>query len=175
MLWLYLLGAVTLLVISRRRLRLRIIPLDDAVYSSKVAVEHVHSGVAWVRADGKIGSVNQSVVNSMGAKASELMDRDWYSMFASEERGRVKDAYTQMLLAGIASIETTIARNDGSTRPVDLRLVAVHDHKMRLVGHHCMLQDRAQQRDLESEVLRLSEALTQAGYETQVHSPVNYR
>jgi PAS domain S-box-containing protein len=155
MLWLYLLAAVTLLVISRRRLRLRIIPLDDAVYSSKVAVEHVHSGVAWVSADGKIGSANQSLINSMGTKPSELTGRDWYSMFAPEERGKVKEAYAQMLLAGIASIETVIVGSDASNRAVDLRLVAGHDHKMRLVGHHCMLHDRAQQRDLESQVLRL--------------------
>jgi PAS domain S-box-containing protein len=176
MLWLYLLAAVTLLVISRRRLRLRIIPLDDAVYSSKVAVEHVHSGVAWVSVDGKVSSPNQSLVNSMGTTPADLVGRDWYSMFAPEERGKVKKAYAQMLLAGIASIETTIVRSGGSNRAVDLRLVAGHDHKMRLVGHHCMLHDRAQQRDLESQVLRLSEALEQASQPmTQANSHSSYQ
>lgn len=164
MLWLFLLGVVTLLVISRRRLRLLVAPLDDALYSTKVAVEHVHSGVGWIRADGKVGSVNQSLADSMALKSADLVDRDWYLMFPSEERGLVREAYTQMLLAGIASMETVVQRGDGSTHPVSLRLVAVHDHKMRLVGHHCMLQDQAQQRDLEFQIKQLSQALAKAGY-----------
>jgi PAS domain S-box-containing protein len=164
MLWLFLLAAVTLLVISRRRLRLLVTPLDDALYSTKVAVEHVHSGVGWVLADGKIGTANQSLADSMGMRPTELLDRDWYSMFAPDEHGRVKEAYTQMLLSGISSIETKIVRADGSNRPVDLRVVAVHDHRARLVGHHCMLHDQAQQRELEIQVSQLSEALAQAGY-----------
>ena len=164
MLWLFLLAAVTFLVISRRRLRLLVTPLDDALYSTKVAVENVHSGWTWVRADGKISNANQSLADSLASKPTELVGRDWYSMFAPEERGRVKEAYTQMLLAGIASLETAIVRPDGSSRPVSLRVVAVHDYKMRLVGHHCMLQDQSQQRDLEFQILQLSEALNQAGY-----------
>lgn len=165
MLWLFLLAAVTFLVISRRRLRLLVTPLDDALYSTKVAVEHVHSGWSWVRADGKIGTANQSLAESLAVNPKDLVDRDWYSMFSPDERGRVKDSYTQMLLAGIASIETAIQRADGARRPVDLRLVAVHDYKMRLIGHHCLLQDQAQQKHLEFQILQLSEALTQAGYE----------
>lgn len=164
MLWLFLLAAVTFLVISRRRLRLLVKPLDDALYSTKVAVDHVHSGVGWVRADGIVGSVNQSLADSMALKPSDVVNRDWYLMFAPEERGLVREAYAQMLLAGIASAETAIQRGDGTSHPVNLRLVAVHDHRMRLVGHHCLLHDQARQRDLESQIRNLSQALAKAGY-----------
>ena len=58
MLWLYLLGAVTGLSIALRRVLRRQKPLNDELYSTKVAVNHVQSGVAWVRADGKIGSIS---------------------------------------------------------------------------------------------------------------------
>jgi PAS domain S-box-containing protein len=165
MLWLYLLAAVTVLVISLRRVVQRQAPLSDELYSSKVAVEHVHSGVGWVRADGILGSVNQSLSDSVGAKPGELLDHDWYQMFPRQERSRVKEAYTQMLLAGIASIETLIERGDGVQRPVNVRLVAVHDHKMRLVGHHCMVHDESRSRSLEQQIKDLSQALADAGYE----------
>jgi PAS domain S-box-containing protein len=138
--------------------------MDDAVYSSRVAVDHVHSGVAWIGADGKIGSVNQSLADSIRLKPSDLVDRDWYSMFSPTERGHVKEAYTQMILAGIASIETAILRADNSSSPVKLRIVAVHNRRMRLVGHHCMIHDQAQQSELERRISELSEALAQAGY-----------
>lgn len=170
MLWLFLLGAVTLLVISRRRLRLLVTPLDDALYSTKVAVEHVHSGVGWIRADGQVGSVNQSLADSLARRPADIVDQDWYLMFAPEERGLVKQAHTQMLLAGIASVDTIVLRGDGSTHPVNLRLVAVHDHKMRLVGHHCMLQDQSQQRQLEFQIKQLSDALTKSGQRENVHT-----
>jgi hypothetical protein len=86
-------------------------------------------------------------------------------MFPRQERARVKEAYTSMILSGIATLETLIERGDGSQRPVNLRLVAVHDHKMRLVGHHCMIQDESRARSLEEQVQDLSEALSNAGYE----------
>ncbi len=165
MLWLYLLAAVTVLVISLRRVVQRQAPLSDELYSSKVAVEHVHSGVGWVRGDGMVGSVNQSLSDSIGAKPGELLDHDWYLMFPRQERFRVKEAYTTMLLSGIASVDTSIERGDGTHRPVNLRLVAVHDHKMRLVGHHCMVHDESHARSLQQQIQALSEALADAGYE----------
>jgi hypothetical protein len=101
----------------------------------------------------------------MGTKPAELVEQDWYLLFPRAERARVKDSYTQMLLSGIASLDTQIERVDGLQHPVNLRLVAVHDHKMRLVGHHCMIQDESRPRSLEQQVLRLSEALAEAGFE----------
>jgi hypothetical protein len=160
MLWLYLLAAVTGLVIILRRVVQRQKPLNDELYSSKVAVEHVHSGVGWVRADGNVGTLNQSLTDSIGsARAGELLERDWHRMFALHERSKVNKAYTQMLLAGIATIETLLERGDGTLRAVNLRLVAVHDHKLRLVGFHCMVQDKPREQSLAHQVRVLSESL----------------
>ncbi len=165
MLWLFLLAAVTLLVISRRRLRLRIMPLDDELYSSKVAVEHVHTGVGFVRPDGILKSANQALTETMASRPGELLDHDWYLMFPRAERARLKDSYAQMLLAGIASVETLVERGDGELRPVNIRLVAVHDHRSRLVGHHCIVKDESRTRSLEQQIHDLSQALAQTGYE----------
>ncbi|MEO8097745.1 MAG: PAS domain-containing protein [Acidobacteriota bacterium] len=159
MLWLYLLAAVTFLVISLRRVLLKQKPLNDELYSSKVAVEHVHSGIGWVRADGRMGSVNQSLADTLGTKLTDLVDHEWYLMFPRQERTRVRDAYTQMLLAGIASIDTAIERVDGVAQPANIRLVAVHDHKMRLVGHHCMVQENSKERAMAEQIRQLSAAL----------------
>jgi PAS domain-containing protein len=160
MLWLYLFAAVTVLAISLRRVLQRQKPLDAELYSSKVAVEHVHSGVGWVRSNGILGTVNQSLADSLGADPGVLLDHDWYQMFPDQERLPVKEAYTFMLLAGIATLETRIERRDGVQRPVNLRLVAVHDHRLRLVGHHCLIQDESRERSLAQQVQILTEALT---------------
>ena len=164
--WLFLLAVVTLLVINRRRILRTIQPLNDELYSTKVAIEHVHSGACWVRSeDGKVGFANQSLQDSIAAKPGALIDNDWYQMFPKRERHRVNEAYTQMLLAGIASIETLIERGDGTLRPVNLRLVAVHDRRTQLVGFHCMIHDESRSQSLEQQVRDLAEALSQAGYE----------
>jgi len=164
MLWLYLLAAVTVLVIALRRVLQRQAPLSDDLYASKVAVEHVYSGVAWVRQDGVVGSVNQALADEFGAK-SDLLEHEWYLMFPASERPRVKEAFTQMLLAGIANVDTLIEPADGRHQPVHLRMVAVHDHKLRLVGHHCIIHDSSRERGLEKQIQQLSLALAHAGYE----------
>jgi PAS domain S-box-containing protein len=143
MLWLYLLAAVTVLVIALRRVVLRQKPLDDALYFSKVAVEHVHSGVAWVRLDGKLGSVNPSLAASVGALPEALIQLPWTKLFTQDEQPIVEETQRAMLLSGIATLDTWLQRADGRRRPVHLRIVAAHDHKLRLVGHHCMIHDAA--------------------------------
>ncbi|HML17087.1 MAG TPA: PAS domain-containing protein, partial [Bryobacteraceae bacterium] len=156
MLWLYLLGVVTLLTIALRRVLRRQTPLDEELYSKKVAVEHVQSGVAWVRADGRIGSVNQSFANTFRCTPEQLRDQIWMTLFAEKDRERAREAYSQMLLAGIDSLECLGLRADGSMAWLNVRMVAVHDHHLRFAGHHCLIEDRTLVHQLE-ERLRLTE------------------
>jgi PAS domain S-box-containing protein len=161
MLWLYLLGAVTALIIVLRRVLRRQKPLSDELYSTRVAIKHVHSGVAWVQQNGLIGFANESLAELTGVRADDLAKRDWYSLFPATEHERVREAHTQMLLAGIASLDTKIERGGGRTDSVNLRLVAVHDHKLRLVGHHVLIHDLSRQRALEDQLHQLSRAVGQ--------------
>src|SRR5580658_3319506 len=105
-LWLYLLAAVTVLVIVLRRVMNRQIPLSDEIYSKQVAIDHVHSGVAWVRADGLIGSVNPALAKIVGVLPKELLGRPWAALFPLEERPKVQEAYRQALLMGKTRLET---------------------------------------------------------------------
>jgi PAS domain S-box-containing protein len=165
MLWLYLLGAVTVLVIALRRVLHRQKPLDDELYSKKIAIDHIHSGVAWVRADGTIGSLNPSLAGSFGAKFGELEGRDWRTLFPQRERARIEEAYRQALLAGRMSFEISVDRLDGSSGYVDVLLLTVHDHKLRFRGHHLLTSDRTRERSLTEQVRVLGEALAR----TRVH------
>jgi PAS domain S-box-containing protein len=159
MLWLYLLAAVTVLVIVLRRVLRRQMPLNDELYSKKVAIDHVHSGAAWVRTDGTIGSMNPALAASLGARQEEFTGQDWYLLFPQRERERVKEAYAQMLLIGIASLDADTERKDGSMAMQNVVLVAVHDHKTRFVGHHCLTVDRTREKTLENRVQELTDAL----------------
>ena len=165
MLWLYLLGAVTFLTIALRRVLRRQRPLTNELYTNKVAVEHVHSGVAFVKADGTIGSVNQSLADSLLARPNDLVGHEWYLLFPQRERAAMREAYAQMLIQGISTLEANVERTDGSLAAVHIRLVTANDHKMRVLGHHCMVHDvsrehklEARIRELESEPARLTEA-----------------
>jgi PAS domain S-box-containing protein len=166
MLWLYLLGAVTALIIALRRVLRREAPLNDELYSRKVAIDHVHSGAAWVCADGKIGSMNPALVVSLGMRNCELVGQDWYLLFAEHERENMREAYAQMVLRGIASLDAETQRTDGSLATQNVVLVAVYDHKTRFAGHHCLTVDRTHEKMLErrvhelaAELERLNEAL----------------
>ena len=156
MLWLYLLGAVTVLCIALRRVIHRQTPLSDEVYSTKVAFDHLRSGVAWVSGDGTLGMVNSSLAGTLLSDPKTLRGRDWLSIFPKEERERVREAYSQMLLMGRTELDAYGQRADGSIASLSVLLVAVHDHKMRFVGHHCLVLDSTHTRLLE-ERLRVME------------------
>jgi PAS domain S-box-containing protein len=159
MLWLYLLAAVTALIIALRRVLRRLGPLREELYTTKVAIEHVHAGVVFIKADGKVGFVNQSLADSLLAKPSDLAEREWLLMFPNQERAKVEEAYNQMLLQGIANLETSFERSDGTHAPIHLRLVTAHNQNMRVLGHHCLIRDDSQLRALKQKVAELTAAL----------------
>ena len=154
-LWLYLLGAVTFLIIALRRVRHRLTPLNDEVYAKQVAIDHVHSGVCWVRADGSIGSVNPALGKMLRAAPVELVGSDWLGLFPPEDRLKIEEAYRQALLMGKTSLEAEAQRTDGGKARVDVLLVVIHDHKSRLIGHYCLMEDRTRLIELEEQVQRL--------------------
>lgn len=156
-LWLYLLGLVTFLTIVLRRVLRRQIPLSDELHVKQVAIEHVHSGVAWVRQDGAIGSINASFAATLNALPRELIGRDWYEIFSQHDRTRMQEAYSQMLLLGKANLEVHAKRADGTYAGLEVLLVAQHDHKSRLIGHHCLVADRTRERLLEEQLRELTQ------------------
>jgi PAS domain S-box-containing protein len=162
-LWLYLLGAVTFLTIALRRVLQRVNPLNDEVYAKQVAIDHVHSGVAWVRFDGTIGSVNPAVTKTLNAAPRGLVGSSWTSMFPPKDRARLEEAFSQALLMGKAPLEVDAQRVDGSLARVNVLLVSIHDHKSRFIGHYCLMEDRTYVFELEGLLQRLSaEQVTEA-------------
>ena len=160
-LWVYLLGLTVLLVIALRRVMAQQNPLKDEVYTRTVAIEHIQSGVAWIRADGKIRSINASFASALGAEPKKLTGRDWYELFAQQDRDRIREAYRQMLLLGRATLDAHGRRLDGSHSGLEVLMVAIHDHKMRFVGHHCLVVDRTREKVLEAQIDELTRSLEQ--------------
>ena len=162
-LWLYLLAAVTVLVIALRRVLHRQIPLSDEIYAKQVALEHVQSGVAWVRADGTIGSANPALAKTLAVIPRELVGTLWLTMFPMKDRARLEDAYRQALLGGKSSLKVDGQRPDGTLAKLDLLIVAIHDHKTRFIGHYCFIDDLSREAELEEQVERLSSRITARG------------
>jgi hypothetical protein len=154
--WLYLLGLSVLLTIALRRVLAQQKPLKDEVYMKTVAIEYVQTGVAWIRADGKIRSANASLGNTLAREPRTLVGRDWYEMFAPQERRNLQEAYSQMLLVGKATLEANGRRTDGPCSGLEILMVAIHDHKMRFVGHYCLVVDRAREKALAAQVEELA-------------------
>jgi PAS domain S-box-containing protein len=151
-LWVYLLGLSILLGIALRRVMLRQKPLNDELYAKIVAIEHVQSGVAWVRPDGAIKSMNSALAEILEARADDLVGKSWYDLFAPQELERLKEAYSQTLLSGKTDLEAFGKRADGTFAGLQVRLVAVHDHKMRFVGHYCLVADHTKELLLEDQI-----------------------
>jgi PAS domain S-box-containing protein len=158
-LWVYMLGLSTLLGIALRRVLAKQAPLNDELYSKTVAIEYVQSGVAWVRADGTIKTINQSFSTTLGFLPRELLGRCWYDLFAQQDRDRLKAAHDQVLLLGTNTIKAHGLRADGTYAMLEVLLVAVHDHKMRFVGHHCLVSDRTREQVLEDQLRELNQSL----------------
>lgn len=160
-LWVYLLGLSVLLAIALRRIKAQQDPLKDEIYTTTVAIEHIQSGVAWIRADGKIRSINASFATALGTEAKTLTGRDWYELFAARERSKIQEGYSQMLLLGRATLDAHGRRLDGGRSGLEVLMVAIHDRKMRFVGHHCLVLDRTQEKLLEAQVEELTKILEQ--------------
>ena len=156
-LWLYLLGLVTFLTIVLRRVLRRQIPLSDELHVKRVAIEHIHSGVAWVRQDGAISSINASFAATLNAVPGELVGHNWYEIFSQEDRTRMKEAYSKMLLLGKANLDVHAKRTDGTYAGLEVLLVAQHDHKSRFIGHHCLAADRTRERLLAEQLRELAQ------------------
>ncbi len=152
MLWLYLLGAVTVLLIALRRLIQRQTPLSDEIYTTRVAFDRLQSGVAWVKADGTLGSINSSLASTLNSSPKALAGRDWLDIFPPRERQRIREVYSRMLLLGITQFDTPGQRADGADSWLKVLLVAVHDHKMRFTGHHCLVLDSTHTHMLEERI-----------------------
>jgi hypothetical protein len=71
----------------------------------------------------------------------------------------VEEAYSQMLLLGKANLEVHGRRLDGSYSALEVLLVAIHDHKMRFIGHHCLILDCTRERVLEAQLEELTKKL----------------
>jgi PAS domain S-box-containing protein len=154
--WLYLLGLSVLLTIALRRVLAQQKPLKDEVYMKTVAIEYVQTGVAWIRADGKIRSANASLGNTLGGEPRTLVGRDWYEMFAPQDRRNLEEAYSQMLLVGKATLEANGRWIDSPCSGLEVLMVAIHDHKMRFVGHYCLLMDHAREKALAAQIKELT-------------------
>jgi PAS domain S-box-containing protein len=157
--WLLFLGLATGLVIKLRRVLRRLSPLNDELHSKQVAIAHVQSGVAWVRADLTFGAVNQSFAETFRMQPGDFTGREWYKIFGSDDHERIREVYGQMMLRGMTSFDATGERSDGSLAWLDVRLVPVHDRQMRFVGHHCMIADKSRERELEQQIHNLKERL----------------
>jgi hypothetical protein len=66
-----------------------------------------------------------------------------------------------MLLLGKTTFESYGKRVDGTYAGLEVRLVAVHDHKMRFVGHHCLVADHTKELVLEEQIREQTEAAPQ--------------
>ncbi len=155
----YLFGLSVLLVVALRRVIARQDPLEDEVYRRTVAVEHVQSGVVWINSDGKVSSVNASFASILGGESKSICGQDWYEIFAPPDRGKMEEAYSQMLLLGRANAEVHGRRVDGSFSALEVLMVAIHDYKMRFIGHHCLILDRTRERVLEAQLKELTKTL----------------
>jgi PAS domain S-box-containing protein len=151
-LWVYLLGLSILLGLALRRVLARQTPLNDELYSKQVVIEHVQSGIAWVRSDGTVKTMNAAFAEILAGYFKDFHGRHWHELFAEKESLRLHDAYSQMLLLGKTDFEAYGKRMDGKYAGLDVRLVAVHDHKMRFVGHHLLVADRTKERMLEERI-----------------------
>lgn len=124
-----------------------------------VAIEYVQCGVAWVRADGRVRSINQSLATTLAAVPRELVGREWYELFAHQDRQELKEAFGRMLLVGKATLEVYGRRIDGTNAELELLTVAIHDHKMRFLGHYCLVVDHTPEKVLETQIAELTKTL----------------
>jgi hypothetical protein len=161
MFWLYLLGTVTVLLIALRRVVSREKTLTDQLFLQTVAFEHAQSGIAWIEKDGRIATMNAALAFTLGVDPKDARASNWMQLFAARDLFHLEDAYSKMLLAGQANVEVDARNSLAGKRSIkarptlELLLVAVHDHKMRFVGHHCLLADRTRERALEAEITEL--------------------
>ena len=163
-LWLYLLGAVTFLVVVLRRVLHRHGSTErrDLLGRSKSRIDHVHSGVAWVRADGMVGSVNPALATTLRIFRGSCWEGNGKISSLPGSPEGAKGATARHCSDGQGNSARKRTRNGRMARwrRSDVLLVTIHDHKSRLVGHYCLMEDRSRELELEQQVQQLSAPAT---------------
>lgn len=106
-----------------------------------------------------MGTVNSSLAATLNADPKGLIGRAWLEIFAKQDWERVRESYSQMLLLGVTEFDAHGQRADGTYAWLNVMLVAVHDHKMRFVGHHCLVLDSTRTKLLEERLEEKEERL----------------
>jgi hypothetical protein len=78
----------------------------------------------------------------------------------SYSRGWTATKYRKLLL-GRATLEAHGRRLDGTHSGLEVLMVAIHDHKMRFMDHHCLVVDRTREKVLKAQVEELTKNLEQ--------------
>ena len=99
-----------------------------------MAIEHVQSGITSGRPEGEIRTINPAFAEILIGHAKDYLGTSWYDLFAPQERERLKEAYSQMLLLGKTDLQAFGKRANGTFAGLEVRLVAEHDHQMHFVG-----------------------------------------
>jgi len=151
-----LLGIAMCLTILVRRVLRRLKPLREELSVKNVLIDQIHTGVAWVRKDGTLGWLNPALGAWLQIAPQDLIGRDWYELFDTDERARVREDYRHMLFIGKLSLETRGLRADGTLAWFHVELVPIHDRKKVYAGHHCLVRDLTRERELERKLEQLS-------------------
>jgi PAS domain S-box-containing protein len=117
-----------------------------------------------------VSFINPALAKTVGLLPREILNQPWLNLFPLGERKRVEDTYAQALLMGKTTLETHAQRSNGTLARVSVLLVTVHDHKSRLVGHYCMMEDRTREVELEQQIQRLSEQLPSLPHSRDSHT-----
>jgi PAS domain S-box-containing protein len=125
-------------------------------------IDQIHTGVAWVRNDETLGWLNTALAESLQIPPQGLIGREWYELFDSDERARLREDYRQMLSSGKLQLKTRGLRADGTVVWFDVELLPIHDRKKRYAGHHCLVKDVTRERELEQELEHLRERVSTA-------------
>ncbi len=144
------------LTIPLRRILRRFKPLREELSVKNLVIDQVHTGIAWVRKDGTLGWLNPSLAESLQIAPQDLIGREWYELFDTAERPRVREDYRQMLFIGKLSLKARGLRADGTLAAFDVELVPVHDKRKRYAGHHCLITDVSKENELAQRIEQLS-------------------
>ena len=123
----------------------------------RTLVETMNEGVCVIDAQGRISFVNRRMREIVGADPSEIVGRDVFSLYDTENRQKLR-AELEKRRQGEASIyELEISTDQGDRVPVLVAGTPLYDRDGVYQGSFAVITDISDQKDVEREIQRESE------------------
>jgi len=116
------------------------------------AMQTALKGIAHLNLEGDIVEINKKLADKFGYSQSDLVGKNIHDLFLKQETLQDIPLVKNSLLSEQNNIEITGIKKDKTHIPLNMTLVAKHNHHKEFIGFYCFVQNITERKRIEQEL-----------------------